>query len=119
VPKRRDVRLKRAYESADADDGLRVLIDRLWPRGVSKDAARVDVWMKDLAPSASLRKWYGHEPAKWTVFLERYFRELDANPDAVDELRRHIARGPVTLVYGARDREHNQAVAIMEYLRKR
>lgn len=119
MAKRRDVRLKRAYEPVGADDGLRVLVDRLWPRGVSKDAARIDLWMKDLAPSASLRKWFGHDPAKWEGFLERYFRELDANPDAVEELRRHIARGPVTLVYGARDREHNQAVALMEYLRKR
>lgn len=119
MPKRRAVRLKRAYDPAASDDGFRVLVDRLWPRGVSKEAAAIDLWSKDLAPSAGLRKWFGHEPAKWPVFLERYFRELDANPEAVAELRRHITRGPVTLVYGARDREHNQAVAIMEYLRKR
>ena len=110
------IRLKRVYESALPQDGFRVLVDRLWPRGVSKSSARIDLWLKEIAPSAALRKWFGHDPAKWTKFRERYDRELDANAAAVAELRKHARRGPVTLVYSAKDQEHNQAVALKEYL---
>lgn len=107
--------LKRAYEPAAKSDGQRILVDRLWPRGVSKEKLDA-VWLKDLAPSAALRNWFGHRPERWGEFLRRYFAELDANPEAVAELRRHLRAGPVTLVYGARDETHNQAVALREYL---
>jgi uncharacterized protein YeaO (DUF488 family) len=110
------LKLKRAYETASKADGTRVLVDRLWPRGVSKKAARIDLWLKDIAPSTELRKWFGHDPEKWSQFKKKYFRELDANADAVDQLRKLIRGGTVTLVYGAKDEEHNDAVALKEYL---
>lgn len=110
------VKLKRAYDPPEPDDGFRILVDRLWPRGVAKDSARIDLWLKDIAPSSALRKWFGHEPAKWTEFRERYFQELDKNHEAVDGLREQTRRGPVTLIYGAKDREHNNAVALKAYL---
>lgn len=110
------IQLKRAYEPPAPDDGCRILVDRLWPRAVSKDAAQIDLWLKELAPSAELRKWFGHDPSKWAEFRRRYFRELDEHPDAVAQLRAVIRKGPVTLVYGARDQEHNDAVALKEYL---
>ena len=110
------IRLKRAYEPAKRGDGTRVLVDRLWPRGVSKEAARIERWLKEIAPSTALRKWFNHDPAKWEKFRERYFRELDRNAEGVNELRA-LARGrTVTLVYSAKDEEHNQAVALKEYL---
>jgi uncharacterized protein YeaO (DUF488 family) len=110
------IQFKRAYEPPAPDDGCRILVDRLWPRAVSKDAAQIDLWLKELAPSAELRKWFGHDPCKWAEFRMRYFRELDERPDAVAQLRAIIRKGPVTLVYGARDQEHNDAVALKEYL---
>jgi uncharacterized protein YeaO (DUF488 family) len=113
------IKLKRAYEPAKRGDGLRILVDRLWPRGVSKAAAQIDLWLKEIAPSAKLRKWFGHEPAKWDKFLDRYFRELDKNFDAVQQLQKHARRRTVTLVYGAKDEEHNDAVALKQYLDSR
>lgn len=113
------MRLKRAYEAPELDDGFRILVDRLWPRGVSKSSAQIDFWLKEIAPSSELRKWFGHDPSKWPRFRDRYFRELDKNPEAVDQLREHLRRGPVTLVYGSKDREHNDAVALGEYLASR
>jgi uncharacterized protein YeaO (DUF488 family) len=110
------IHLKRAYEVPATDDGCRVLVDRLWPRGVSKDSARIDLWLKEIAPSTELRKWFAHDPKKWTGFRTRYFRELDAHPDAVEQLRELVRKGPVTLVFGAKDQEHNDAVALKEYL---
>jgi uncharacterized protein YeaO (DUF488 family) len=110
------IHLKRAYEAPATDDGYRVLVDRLWPRGVSKDSARIDLWLKEIAPSAELRKWFAHDTAKWARFRTRYFRELDAHPDAVEQLRELVRKGPVTLVFGAKDQEHNDAVALKEYL---
>lgn len=109
-------KLKRAYEVPESGDGFRVLVDRLWPRGVSKNSARIDLWLKEVAPSATLRKWFGHDPSKWAEFCDRYFRELDKNPKAVEQLREHARHGMVTLVYGAKDQEHNDAVALKEYL---
>jgi uncharacterized protein YeaO (DUF488 family) len=108
-------RLKRAYEPADPGDGQRVLVDRIWPRGVTKAEAHIDLWLKDVAPSTELRKWFGHAPERWPGFRERYLDELKANP-AVGELRQVMAKGPVTLVYGAKDTEHNQAVVLAEHL---
>ncbi len=116
---RAKIKLKRAYEPPAAGDGVRILVDRLWPRGVSKDAAAIDLWLKEIAPSTKLRKWFGHDPRKWPRFRERYFAELDANLAAVEELRKAIRRGPVTLVYSAKDEEHNDAVVLREYLGSR
>lgn len=111
----RKLTIKRVYLPPAADDGQRVLVDRLWPRGVSKRDAAVDVWLKDVAPSAALRKWFGHDPAKWEEFRKRYLAEL-ADNEAVAELRALAKAGPLALVYGAHDEEHNQARVLLELL---
>ena len=103
------IRLKRAYDPPSLDDGVRVLVERLWPRGLSKERAAVDLWVKDLAPSAELRRWYGHDEAKWPEFRRRYRAELRERPDQLAELRRLAGAGPVTFVYGSRETEHNSA----------
>jgi uncharacterized protein YeaO (DUF488 family) len=113
-----DVRLKRAYDPAEPDDGYRVLIDRLWPRGVSKERARLDEWARELAPSAELRTWFGHDPERFAEFERRYRAELADHDEKLDELRRRAREGPLTLVYGARDEEHNDAVVLAELLRE-
>ena len=107
-----NVKLKRAYEPAGDDDGKRVLIDRLWPRGVSKDDAALDLWLKDLAPSTELRKWFGHDPARWAKFQGRYSDEVREHPEPFEQLRDLARKGPVTLVYSAHDEEHNDAVVL-------
>jgi uncharacterized protein YeaO (DUF488 family) len=112
-----DVRLKRAYEAASADDGYRVLVDRLWPRGVSRNQAQLDQWEKDLAPSTELREWFGHEPGRFPEFRQRYIDELRANAQRLRELRRRARLGTVTLVYSAHDSEHSDAVVLAEVLR--
>jgi uncharacterized protein YeaO (DUF488 family) len=112
-----DVQLKRAYEPALASDGYRVLIDRLWPRGVSREKARLDEWARELAPSATLRSWFGHDPARFAQFRLQYAEELAAQEMKVRELRRRASKGTLTLVYGARDTEHNDAVVLAEILR--
>lgn len=111
------VRVKRAYDRAAPSDGKRILIDRLWPRGVSKTEARIDGWVKDIAPSSQLRKWFGHDPEKWDEFKRRYFRELDDCRGQVEDLRRQSRGSTVTLLYGAKDTEHNNAIALREYLK--
>ncbi len=111
------IHLKRAYEEPSGSDGVRILVERLWPRGVSKERAAVDVWLKEIAPSPELRRWFGHDPAKWEEFQKRYWAELDAHPDVVAELRRKVREGPVTFVYAARDEQHNGALALKAYLR--
>ena len=108
------IRLKRASAPPESDDGFRVLDDRLWLRGVSKGTARIDLWLKEIAPSAVLRRWFGHDPAKWREFQTRYVRELQQNGAAVEQLRAHVHQGTVTLVYGAKDQEHNDAVALKD-----
>lgn len=113
------LQLKRAYEPALSADGCRVLIERLWPRGVSKSRAAIDVWLKDVAPSAELRKWYGHEPARWAEFRRRYWDELRSNREAVNELCEKERAGKVTLVYATRDEDHSGALALMQFLKKR
>jgi uncharacterized protein YeaO (DUF488 family) len=113
------IRLKRAYEPAAAADGTRVLVDRLWPRGVTKADAAIDHWMKDLAPSTELRKWFGHDPARWAEFRQRYAAEIDAHRDELERLREMTDAGVVTLVYAARDEAHNDAVALREILLRR
>jgi uncharacterized protein YeaO (DUF488 family) len=111
-----DVRLKRAYEPASAEDGYRVLVDRLWPRGVSKRQAKLDEWEKELSPSSELREWFGHEPSRFPEFRRRYIDELRANRARLRELRRHARSGTLTLVYSAHDSEHNDAVVLAEVL---
>jgi uncharacterized protein YeaO (DUF488 family) len=112
-----DVQLKRAYESASPVDGYRVLIDRLWPRGVRRDEARLDEWARELAPSADLRRWFGHEPERYEEFRTRYREELAAHEEKLRELRERARQGTLTLVYGARDTAHNDAVVLAEILR--
>ena len=109
-----DVRTKRAYDPAEPGDGYRILIDRLWPRGVSRERARLDEWARELAPSDGLRKWFNHDPHRFPEFRERYLAELRGHIDLVEELRGRAARSRVTIVYGARDREHNDAVVLAE-----
>jgi uncharacterized protein YeaO (DUF488 family) len=113
-----DVRLKRAYEPASAEDGYRVLVDRLWPRGVSKEQAKLDEWDQELAPSSQLREWFGHEPDRFPEFRRRYIDELRANRARLRELRRRARTGTLTLVYSAHDSEHNDAVVLAEVLRR-
>jgi uncharacterized protein YeaO (DUF488 family) len=107
-----NVRLKRAYEPADAADGARILVDRLWPRGVSKEHARIDEWAKDIAPSAGLRTWFGHDAGRWAEFRRRYLEEIKSNPERLTQLRSMARKGVVTLVYSARDTVHNDAVVV-------
>ncbi len=109
------IRLRRAYERPGPQDGTRVLVDRVWPRGLRKQDAAIDLWLKDIAPSTPLRKWFAHDPAKWEEFKKRYYRELNRNPSAVGRLQEAVG-GRVTLVYGARDKKYNNAVALKEYL---
>lgn len=108
--------LKRAYVPASADDGVRILVDRLWPRGVSKQDAALDDWMKEIAPSAELRRWFGHDPARWAEFRRRYTAELKSKTEELDRLRAIAASKTVTLVYGARDEEHNDAIVLRDVL---
>jgi uncharacterized protein YeaO (DUF488 family) len=110
--------LKRAYEEASSSDGYRVLIDRLWPRGVSKEEAHLDEWARELAPSTELRRWFGHDPARFDEFRRRYRVELSAHEEKLDELRGRARKGTLTLVYSARDTEHNDAVVLGEVLRE-
>jgi uncharacterized protein YeaO (DUF488 family) len=112
------IRLKRAYEAASADDGLRILVERLWPRGVSKQKARIDLWLKDLAPSTELRQWYGHDPARWPQFRKRYQAELKAKGDVLALLGYAAEGRTVTFVYAAADEERNSAVVLKELLER-
>ena len=111
------LKLKRAYDPVSHTDGTRVLVERLWPRGVSKAQLRVDVWLKEVSPTTELRKWFGHDPAKWSRFRTRYFRELDSHPQAWRPIVSAARRGTVTLVYSSRDQRHNNAVALLDYVR--
>jgi uncharacterized protein YeaO (DUF488 family) len=111
-----DIQIKRAYDDPDPSDGYRVLVDRIWPRGRSKEALRIDQWARDLAPSNELRKWFGHDPQKWDEFRRRYFQELDGRKDDLSSLYKQAAAGRLTLVYGARDEQHSNAAALRQYL---
>lgn len=112
--------LKRAYEGPGSQDGTRILVDRLWPRGLSKEAAHIDVWLKEIAPSDTLRKWFGHDPHKWEAFKRRYYGELEApGNEAIDKLAEIAAKGRVTLVFAAKDERFNNAAALKEYLEER
>ncbi len=113
------IRLKRVYEAAEAADGMRVLVDRLWPRGLGKDDLACDLWLKEVAPSAALRRWFGHDPSRWQAFQERYQAELAARPESWQPLLAAARTGTVTLLYSARDEAHNNAVALKAFLEER
>lgn len=111
------IRLKRAYDPADPADGTRFLVERLWPRGIKKASLKIESWIKDVAPSTELRKWFSHDPAKWDEFQRRYFEELRAHPDAWQPILQAARSGTVTLIYSSHDSEHNNAVALQEFLK--
>ncbi|HET8552509.1 MAG TPA: DUF488 domain-containing protein [Gammaproteobacteria bacterium] len=113
------IRIKRIYDAPSRGDGRRVLVDRVWPRGIKKDEAKLDDWLKDVAPSTPLRKWFGHDPDKWPEFQTRYRKELDTRSEAVGQLAGYARKGTLTLLYGARDVQHNQAVVLRDYLQKK
>lgn len=110
------IRLKRVYERPSQEDRVRILVERLWPRGLTKEKARIDLWLKEIAPSDGLRKWFGHDPAKWDEFRKRYEAELKKKKEPLDQLRKSIHDGDVTFVYAARDEAHNSAVALKRFL---
>lgn len=110
------IQLKRVYEAAHADDGVRFLVERLWPRGIKKEHLHFDAWLKDAAPSTELRKWFAHDPAKWVEFQRRYFAELDAKPEALEPIRKASRHGRVTLLFSSHDAAHNNALALKTYL---
>ncbi|WP_372017120.1 DUF488 domain-containing protein [Pseudoxanthomonas sp. 10H] len=115
-PARHPIHLKRAYEEIEAVDGQRLLVDGIWPRGLRKEDLQAEAWLKAVAPSTDLRRWFGHDPARWDDFRERYYDELEARPEALAQLRGYLTRGPVTLLYAARDEEHNNAVALRDFV---
>lgn len=112
----RDIRIARVYDAPDAMAGARLLVDRVWPRGIAKADLRLDEWVRDIAPSTKLRKWFGHDPERWEAFRTRYRSELEDNVAAVDRCLKWCRKGPVTLLFAAKDREHNQAVVLRDYL---
>jgi uncharacterized protein YeaO (DUF488 family) len=111
--------VKRVYEPAAKSDGFRVLVDRLWPRGLSKENAHIDLWLRDIGPSTALRKWFNHDPARWTEFQRRYDAELKEKATLLATIKKHAKTRPVTLLYSAKDEQHNQAVALRSFLLKR
>jgi uncharacterized protein YeaO (DUF488 family) len=111
-----ELRIKRVYAEPSRDDGKRILVDRLWPRGLTKEKAKVDLWLKEVAPSNELRKWFAHDPKKWPEFKRRYADELKTHSEPLALLRREASHGTTTLLYGAKDEEHNEAVALLELL---
>ena len=114
--KRITIRVKRVYEEPEEADGRRILVDRLWARGLSKEKAKVDLWVKEIAPSTELRRWYGHDPKKWAEFKGRYAAELEANPDQVDKILQEVQTGSVTFLYSSKEERLNNAVALKEYI---
>ncbi len=112
------INIKRVYEHPDESDGKRILVDRLWPRGLTKEKAKVDLWLKDIAPTTVLRKWFGHDPEKWEEFRKRYLNELRENKEQVTLLKEEIKKGPVSLIYGAKDKLHNEALVLKDALKK-
>lgn len=108
------IQIKRVYEKPESEDGIRVLVDRLWPRGLTKEKANIDLWLKDIAPSTQLRKWFNHDPEKWNEFKKRYLAELNENKKSVAMLKEQLTNGDVTLIFGAKDEEHNEALVLKE-----
>lgn len=113
------IQVKRVYEPASKGDGARFLVERLWPRGIKKESLQVEAWLREVAPSAELRSWFQHDPARWAEFRQRYFKELQQRPEVWEALLTRALRGRVTLVYSAQDTEHNNAVALKEFLDKK
>lgn len=113
------IQLKRAYEKPERGDGTRILVDRLWPRGLTKDKAKINLWLKDVAPSTALRKWFGHDPKKWRRFRSRYRTELKQRGDQLQLIKSKAKKGVITLIYGARDQKHNEAVVLKQLLATR
>jgi uncharacterized protein YeaO (DUF488 family) len=112
------IRLKRVYEAPAEEDGTRILVDRLWPRGLTKEKAKVDLWLKEVAPSTELRKWFAHDPAKWREFQTRYKAELKENAEPLAALKKEAAKGTTTLLYGAKDEQHNEAIVLQQLLKR-
>jgi uncharacterized protein YeaO (DUF488 family) len=110
------IKIKRIYDTPTPDDGIRILVDRLWPRGLSKEKAKVDLWLKEIAPSNELRKWYGHDPKKWAEFRKKYFKDLDTKRELVNQIVQKIKEGDVTLLYSSKEEKLNNAVALKEYI---
>ncbi|MEO7264476.1 MAG: DUF488 domain-containing protein [Ferruginibacter sp.] len=113
-----ELKIKRVYEKPAKEDGKRILVDRLWPRGLTKEKAGIDIWLKEIAPSTELRKWFNHDPGKWKEFKKRYQQELKKNKEQVSLLNEQHKKGEVTLVYGAKDEEHNEALVLQEWLNR-
>jgi uncharacterized protein YeaO (DUF488 family) len=113
-----NAKIKRVYEKPDKEDGFRILVDRLWPRGLTKEKAAVDLWLKEIAPSTVLRKWFGHDPEKWKEFKKRYLNELKDNKEPVLLLKEQMKKGNVTLLYGAKDEIHNEALVLLNKVKK-
>jgi len=112
------IRAKRVYEPYSPDDGTRVLVERLWPRGFTRERLHADTWLRDIAPTAALRTWYAHDLAKWSEFVTRYTAQLDTQPDVAESLLQIARHGPLTLLYAAKDTEHNSALVLLDYLKK-
>ncbi len=110
------IKIKRIYDAATLDDGIRILVDRLWPRGLSKEKAKVDLWLKEIAPSNELRKWYAHDPKKWAEFKKKYFKDLDMKRELVNQIVQKMNEGNVTLLYSSKEEKINNAVALKEYM---
>ncbi|MDP2339000.1 MAG: DUF488 domain-containing protein [Bacteroidota bacterium] len=108
------IKIKRVYKEPEDEDGIRILVDRLWPRGLTKEKASIDLWLKDIAPSTELRKWFNHDPEKWNEFKKRYLAELNENKKSVAMLKEQLTKGDVTLIFGAKDEEHNDALVLKE-----
>jgi len=113
------LKIKRVYEKPEKEDGTRILVDRLWPRGLTKEKAAIDLWLKEVAPSTALRKWFSHDPAKWPTFKQKYRQEIKENKSQVAILKEQLMKGVVTLVYGAKDEEHNEALVLKEWLQRK
>jgi uncharacterized protein YeaO (DUF488 family) len=111
------IKLKRVYEAPSKEDGTRILVDRLWPRGLTKEKAKVDLWLKEIAPTTELRKWFAHDPAKWAEFQIRYKAELKNNSEQIALLKKEVAKGPATILYGAKDEEHNEAIILLKLVK--
>ena len=113
------IKIKRIYDAPSDDDGSRILVDRLWPRGLSKEKAKVDLWLKEIAPSNELRKWYGHDPKKWAEFRKKYFKDLDTKRELVNQIVQQMKEGDVTLLYSSKEEKINNAVALKEYIARK
>lgn len=113
-----NIKLKRVYDPASKEDGSRILVERLWPRGIKKENLAIDEWLKEIAPSTVLRQWFSHDPAKWKEFQKKYYAELDDNPKAVAHILGKIQQGTVTLLYSSKDTEHNNAISLKRYLER-